>query len=303
MITYTDMLAEIYRYECIHNMNKSNTVQYEPEIKMYRLKKEMSNNEVKALYADVISRQEKERKENEGRFMEVSQEINSTDVQKEIKVRNAEEQSVPVTIVKELSLKDSCIYISKQWDIGEEVSTYSYKNLKNALKRYIDIKGKKAIGYKYGNKLYPIMRNDGNDGISYESRSKEDIEFFGNYYHSVICENVTEAEKQQIKKKEEEIQADLRASELRINPKYAKDYARLIKKEVNKCLRSKDFTAYDFRGIQLNDMVFIDCSFRNANFTDNEIANTLFIRCDMSMIKEAGTVYKNCEYIKCIKDD
>lgn len=300
MITYTDMLEEIYRYECAHNMNKSNTVQYEPEIKMYMLKKEMTNNEVKALYADIISKQEKEKGQIE--VMEVSQEINNTDIQEEIKAEGAEKQSVQVSVMKELRLKDSCIYISKQWDIGEEVSTYSYKNLKNALKKYTDIKGKKAVGYKYDNKLYPIMKNDGNDGMSYESQSQDDIEFFGNYYRSIICENIIEAEELQIKKKEEELQARERALELRINPKYAKDYIKLIKKEGIKCLRNKDFTAYDFRGIKLNDMVFIDCNFRTANFTDIEISNTLFIRCDMSMITEDGTVYKNCEYIKCIKE-
>lgn len=300
MITYTDMLEEIYRYECAHNMNKSDTVQYEPEIKMYRLKKEMTNNEVKALYADIISKQEKEK--GQIGVMEVSQEINNTDIQEEIKAEGAEEQSVQVSVMKELRLKDSCIYISKQWDIGEEVSTYSYKNLKNALKKYTDIKGKKAVGYKYDNKLYPIMKNDGNDGMSYESQGQDDIEFFGNYYRNIICENIIEAEKLQIKKKEEELQAKERALELRINPKYAKDYIKLIKKEGIKCLRNKDFTAYDFRGIKLNDMVFIDCNFRTANFTDIEISNTLFIRCDMSMITEEGTVYKNCEYIKCIKE-
>lgn len=300
MITYTDMLKEIYRYECTHNVNKSDTVQYEPEIKMYMLKKEMTNNEVKALYADIISKQEKEK--GQIGVMEVSQEINNTDIQEEIKAEGAEEQSVQVSVMKELRLKDSCIYISKQWDIGEEVSTYSYKNLKNALKKYTDIKGKKAVGYKYDNKLYPIMKNDGNDGMSYESQGQDDIEFFGNYYRNIICENIIEAEKLQIKKKEEELQAKERALELRINPKYAKDYIKLIKKEGIKCLRNKDFTAYDFRGIKLNDMVFIDCNFRTANFTDIEISNTLFIRCDMSMITEDGTVYKNCEYIKCIKE-
>lgn len=302
MITYTDMLAEIYRYECTHNMNKSDTVQYEPEIKMYRLKRDMTNNEVRALYAGIISKQEKEKGQSEAGTMELSQEINNTDIQEEIMAEEAEKQSIQINVIKELSLKDSCIYVSKLWDKGEEVSTYSYKNLKNALKKYIDIKGKKAAGYKYENKLYPIMKNDGNESISYECRSQEDIEFFGNYYSHIMCENIIEAEKLQIKKKEEELQASIRASELRINPKYAKDYTKLVKKEEIKCLRNKDFIAYDFRGIELNNMVFVDCNFRNANFTDVEISNTLFIRCDMSMITDEGTVYKNCEYIKCIKE-
>lgn len=302
MITYTDMLAEIYRYECTRNMNKSDTVQYEPEIRMYRLKKEMTNNEVRALYAEIISMQEKEKGQAEAVIKEVSQEINSTGIQEEIKTEEVKEQSIQVNVIKELSLKDSCIYVSKLWDKGEEVSTYSYKNLKNALKRYIDIKGRKTAGYKYENTLYPIMRNDGNETMSYECRSQEDIEFFGNYYRSIMCENILEAEKQQIKKKEEELQARNRALELRINPKYKKDYARMIKKECVKCLRNKEFAAYDFRGINLNDMIFIDCNFRNADFTDMEISNTLFIRCDMSMITDDGTIYKNCEYIKCIKE-
>ncbi len=298
MVKYIDMLETIYKYEALSNIKEEDrTVSYVPELKMYRLNKPLDNNGVKQMYFEIKSMSADNDQASESQTgMTAALEENIP----EPSAPPAEEpEPVWVQASKKLRLQDSIIFVSKILDEGAEDSRYSYKNFANALKRYLNIRGRKAIGYIYEGTKYNVMECDGTKESSVMSSEECIIEFFHNYYKGILCGEIAREEEERIKREKEEAEARERAAELRINPKYEKEFKKMLKKESIQCLRDKDFGAYDFRGIDISGLVFVGCDFSNANFTDLAISDTAFIRCSMSGIAQEGTVYSNCIRIDC----
>lgn len=299
MTKYTDMLKEVYLYEMEKNIPESDRmVSYIPELCMYQ--GNVTNDEIRSRYSKIVNeKNEAERKlqeeqestgEYSGSIDEKTEEINIP----------KKDEPLPETVLvqRTLNLRDSKVIVVKLMEGHNDKSTYSYKNIKNAIHSYMGIQSDKAIGYTYEGKDYYVLLKKQTE-YSKLQQCSEGQEFFYNYYAELLSDSVKKEEELQIKEKTEAENARIRAEELRINPKFKKDFVKLLKGCRDKLVRGKNFEAYDFRGIEIKDIVFMDCNFDFANFTDTSIDNVVFVRCSMEDVIKEGTKFDNVDMIQC----
>lgn len=300
MIKYTDMLKEVYLFEMANNIPENlHMVTYVPEIHMYQAN--VTSDEIRSRYYKIIKdKEETERKlqeakedtrEYSGSISEKTDEITMPDM----------EEPVPetVTVQRKLNLKDSKVLVVKLLDGNADRATYSYKNIKNAIDSYLNIGCDKAIGYSYEGNDYYVLQKNSQMQYSEIEECGDKQEFFYNYYAELLCDTVKKQEELQIKEKIVAENAKKREEELRINPRFKKEFIKLLKDSRDKLVREKNFEAYDFRGIDLKDIVFMDCNFNYANFTDTNINNVVFVRCSMEDVINEGAKYDNVDMIQC----
>lgn len=63
------------------------------------------------------------------------------------------------------------------------------------------------------------------------------------------------------------------------------NYVRAIRKKMQTChkiFRDTRMEEYDFREIELDGAIFINCSLKNANFSHVNLENVMFINCDLT---------------------
>lgn len=302
MIKYTDMLKEVYLYELANNIPEDvRMVTYIPEICMYQ--PNVTNDEIRSRYYKII----KDREETERRLREAKENIgeysgSAKEKTDEVSMPDmAEAEPVPetVTVQRTLNLKDSKVIVAKFLNGHTDRATYSYKNIKNAMDSYLSIGCDKAIGYTYEGRDYYVLRKSMHVQYSEPVDAEEEQEFFYNYYAELLCDTVRQREELRIKEETEAEEAKRREEELRINPKFKKDFIKILKQSRDKLIRGKNFEAYDFRGMELKDIVFLDCNFNFANFTDINVINVIFIRCSMEDVIQDGTGYNNTDMIQC----
>lgn len=299
MIKYIDMLRDIYRFETATGVeDEKKSVKYIPELKMYQ--SILSNDMVKQRYYEVKAKLDEVEHGTEDGDIKAREETKPDEVQKH--ERTLEPAAQYIQVVKELSLKESRIFVEKRTETSCDKATFSYKNSKNAIRSYCRINGSKAMGYIYNEKHYYLMHRpsgDGGDGLSQKIEPEEDaVGYFQNYYES-LCGQINEYEKDEQKKLADAAAAERRAAERRINPVFQKRLRKIEKRERVKCIRRKDFDAFDFRDTDISNMIFVECSFDNANFTDLKILDTLFVKCSFEGTNETGTIYERCEKIEC----
>lgn len=300
MIKYTDMLKEVYLYELANNIPEDvRMVTYIPEICMYQ--SNVTNDEIRSRYYKIINDREeterklKEEKENIEEFSGNPKEQAEETVKPDI----TEPLPKTVTLQRTLNLKDSKVIIAKFMNKHTDRSVYSYKNIKNAIDSYLSIECDKAIGYTYEGIDYYVVQKNEQMQYSEPIDVLEGQEFFYNYYEELLYDTIRQREELRIKEEVKAIEAKQREEELRINPKFKKDFLKILKQSRDKLVRGKSFEAYDFRGIELKDIVFLDCNFSFANFTDLDIINVIFIRCSMENIIQDGTNYNDTDMIQC----
>lgn len=310
MTKFNDMLKEIYSYEVKMKIpEKERIVNYIPELKMYSPK--AGNDTIKQRYFEIKDKAAYMEEQSGGEDITEPQEASETEDIEADKKENgqkylpetAEPEPECINLTKELSLKDSRIFVEKIFESGSDRAVYSHKNMKYAIAGYCQLRTKKAIGYRYNDKDHYLMHRD--EGEKYSEKDEPvsgAVAYFQNYYEG-ICGRIEEMEAEEERKRIEEERrqteeeaARQRIEEQRINPKFQRCFKSLLKKS-RKCICGQDFTAFDFRCIDLNGIVFLYCCFDNANFTDLEIKDAVFINCSFDGTIEEGTKYSDCERI------
>lgn len=301
MLKYVDMLRDIYKYECLTRTDETErTVEYVPEINMY--KTELTNAAVKQKYFKIKNKLS-EIENNEiplvnNEVLEITENIPE---KKNDEIIVPEPAAQQVQVLKELSIKDSKIFVEKIRNNATDTAFFSYQNIKNALHNYMNIKSDKAIGYIYqGESYYILKKQEHNEYSKATDRQNNALDYFQGYYEELIVEQIKKMEEEEILRKKEKEEASKRAEELHINPEFKKRFYKILKKDNLKCIVNQDFTAFDFRQINLNNIFFFNCVFDHADFTDLEIVNAVFVECSFIHTKEEGATFDSCRRIKCI---
>lgn len=306
---YTDMVKQIYQYECTLNMeDTARIVKYSEVLNMPVPKEGVTNADIRARYAECISIAG----QGEEEIDEVVEAVQELPRHEEVETEqaNIEEEKSSIHIVqriKKLSISDSKLIIVKELKKGKwDRSTYSVKNLSNGINAYLAIECNKKIGFHIDDEdvfvceklemhLYSILCEC--------PKEIENVDFFWNYYQNTLWPYLIERE-EEIKHEQELMEAARqREQELRINPVFAKQLKKKVKTVKLQVVKNEELKGFDFRQIPLQEILFCNCDLTAANFTDCDMEGVIFYDCILDSINTIGSNIDKATIIKSPRDE
>ena len=159
---------------------------------------------------------------------------------------------------------------------------FNYKNIDNAMAAYLEINDiKKLIGFQYNDDIYIIAGQEMSENKIDIYVTEEDIKKFGpelNKISKFYIDNLVN----KIKDREKIIYKDRIISELsqdnrEIDLSYRKDLSKSA--QTLKVIINKNCDKFDLRKANIDDTIFIDCSFVDTLFSDVQFKNAIFLNC------------------------
>lgn len=308
-MNYTDMVKQIYQYECTLNMKEeARIVKYNEVLNMPMPKEGVSNADIRARYAECTNIDEQDNDVCDEPVEDVQEIPRDEEIESNREIVDEENTAkYIVQRIKKLSISNSKLVIVKELKKGKwDKSSYSVKNLSNGINAYLSIECNKKIGFHIDEEDVFVCEKNEMDSNSVLCECPEDIcniDFFWNYYQNTLWPYLIERE-EEIKHEQELMEAaKQREKELRINPIFAKQLKKKMKTVKLQVVENEELKGFDFRQIPLQGILFLNCDLTAANFTDCDMEGVVFYDCILDSINSTGSNIDKATIIRSPRDE
>lgn len=157
----------------------------------------------------------------------------------------------------------------------------------------------KKLGVQIGEDVYMLLRQERGYPIEMitlpfglcEDRYMERLDFTRSRWLSQLNYMQNKENEEQLKRTAEIAGGNLEARQDEF------PFTREIKKRMSCCekvFREERMEGYDFREVDLQNAVFLNCKLANSNFSGVNLENAFFVNCDLTECKWYGAMLNNC---------
>lgn len=182
----------------------------------------------------------------------------------------------------------------------QDTAKYQMASEKEMLALFWDTDApEKKLGVQIGEDVYMLLRQERGCPIEMitlpfglcEERYMERLDFTRSRWLSQLTHRQEEENKERLKRTAELAGGNLEAKQAEF------PYAREIKKRMGTCekvFREERMEGYDFREIDLQGAVFLNCSVANSNFSGVNLEGAFFVNCNLDGCIWYGAMLNNC---------
>lgn len=322
-MTYTEIVKNLYEYECNSNMRVEERLTYYSEALDIPLVKEgVEPGEVRKRYEHFVASCKEDDGQESPRDEELEEELpRDEEIASEEKTPRDEElldeqdnsgidnqDAFIVQRIKKLSISESKLLIQKGFKNGRwDSSTYSVRNLSNGIAAYLALKGSKRIGYKVGNiEVFVCIKGEEDENsslLNIDENELEGTEFFYNYYKNTLWPSLIQREEEIRLEQQLAEEARLREENLRISPEYGKHLKKVLVTRKYLVVENEELRGFDFRTLLQPGMIFVHCDLTAANLTDCNVEGVIFYDCILDSIDITGCDFEKALVLKSPRDE
>ena len=156
----------------------------------------------------------------------------------------------------------------------------------------------KKLGIEIGDEMYMLLRQESECPVEMltlpfglcEERYLERLDFTRNRWLRQLTAWKEQELQEQIKRTAE-VNGELQAKQNKF------PFTREIKKRMESCnivFREQRMEGYDFREVDLQGAIFLNCKLSHSNFAGVNLENSIFVNCDLSGCIWYGAMLNNC---------